>query len=52
MAVIPSERSESRNLAVIEAAAPIPRRDPSISLGVTTKRDRPEISVAPFFAGK
>jgi len=35
--VIPSERSESRNLAVREAERQQPRRDPSTSLGVTAK---------------
>jgi hypothetical protein len=38
-AVIPSERSESRNLAVGTDAAPIPQRGPSASLGVTARHD-------------
>jgi glycosyltransferase involved in cell wall biosynthesis len=39
--VIPSERSESRNLAVENTAAPVTPRGPSTSLGVTTKKDVP-----------
>jgi DNA polymerase-4 len=45
--VIPSERSESRNLAVAEATTAIPRRGPSTALGVTTKTDLSETSGPP-----
>jgi len=45
-AVIPSERSESRNLAVQIAKRQRPRRDPSASLGVTSKEALPENSGA------
>ena len=44
--VIPSERSESRNLAVQIAKRQRPRRDPSASLGVTSKEALPENSGA------
>jgi dihydropteroate synthase len=44
--VIPSERGESRNLAVRVGEAPVSQRDPSTSLGVTTKKDMPETSGA------
>jgi hypothetical protein len=40
--VISSERSESRNLAVVVAVVPLAQRDPSASLGVTAKRPLPE----------
>jgi len=39
--VIPSERSESRNLAVRAGNRHGPRRDPSTSLGVTAEKGRP-----------
>jgi hypothetical protein len=42
--VIPSERSESRNLAATDTAASISRRDPSASLGATTKKGLTEVS--------
>jgi len=42
--VIPSERSESRNLSVTEGMSPIARRDPSTSLGVTAKSGMSETS--------
>jgi hypothetical protein len=44
--VIPSERSEPRNLAVVEADCATPRRDSSLSLGMTMGWGLPEISVA------
>jgi glycosyltransferase involved in cell wall biosynthesis len=42
--VIPSERSESRNLAGVAGMSPVARRDPSASLGVTAKKSMPETS--------
>jgi 3-oxoacyl-(acyl-carrier-protein) synthase len=41
--VIPSERSELRNLAVIDGEIAIPRRDPSASLGVTAGSAEPMV---------
>ena len=46
-AVISSERSESRNLAVRPAEQQQPQRDPSTSLGVTARKALPENSGAP-----
>jgi Zn-dependent protease len=45
--VISSERSESRNLAVDDAAAPISQRAPSAALGVTTEKEPPGTSAGP-----
>jgi inner membrane protein len=48
-AVIPSERSESRNLAVRNAGCSDTQRDPSTSLGLTAPKDPPGTSVAATF---
>jgi len=47
--VISSKRSEPRNLALVVAVQPLPRRDPSTSLGVTARKALPR-NLAPRFA--